>query len=150
MIERSTIAGTIGGRSFISLILLVVGHLGMRVSGPLYLQLMKLRRRNTKWPAEVWDGKPVLLYFSTLQCSVCKYQQAKDIKNIQKHFTKKGLELEVRKFDAGERVDLSDLFGVVTVPTTVILDDKGEIAAHNSGLAKKKVLIAQLEEILAV
>lgn len=141
-------AGTILGRAVIAILLVAAGYILMSIGGRLYLKFIQLRRRNTKWPEEIWSGAPVLLCFSTAQCAVCKYQQAKCLDQVRKHFKGNGADVDIRKFDAAERADISGMLGVVTVPTTVILDGDGKVTELNTGLVKTKLLIEQFEKVL--
>ncbi len=140
--------GTIEGRALLSLILVISGILVMSVAGRVYLLYVRFRTRKQKWPSDVWaDGRPALICFSTDDCVVCKFQQRKAVEAIRKRYEERGI--DIRKFNATERADLAKMFGVVNVPTTVILDRNGQIAEMNNGLAKEKLLAEQIEKILS-
>lgn len=112
----------------------------------LLMSIVKWRSRGRKWPLEVWNGKTTLLCFSTKECVVCKYQQAKEVEAVRQAFPEDVL--DIRKFNALERPDLAKMFAVVNVPTSVILDGKGNLHAFNGNLAKAKELTAQIKAAL--
>jgi thioredoxin reductase (NADPH) len=108
-----------------------------------HLRIVRFRSRHRKWPIEVWNGKATLLYFSTKNCVVCKYQQAKEIEKIRELFPIDLL--DIKKLDALEQPELAKLFGVMNVPTTVIIDGQGNLHAFNANLAKVKELTQQIK-----
>lgn len=74
------------------------------------------------------DG-PVILTFSTPECAQCHLMQEPALNELLR------LEpgVQVRHIDAVERVDLASAFGVLTVPTTVVLDARHRPVATNNG-----------------
>jgi len=52
----------------------------------------------------------------------------------------------VRKVDALAEPELADTWGVLTVPTTVVLDPSGKARAVNYGVAEASKLIEQLAQ----
>lgn len=112
----------------------------------LLMSLVKWRSRGRKWPLEVWNGKATLLCFSTKECVVCKYQQAKEVEAVRQTFPEDVL--DIRKFNPLERPDLAKMFAVVNVPTSVVLDGKGNLHAFNGNLAKAKELTVQIKAAL--
>ena len=110
------------------------------------MHLVKWRTRGRKWPLEVWNGKTTLLYFSTKECVVCKYQQIKEVDAVREAFPEEVL--DIRKFNPLERTDLAKMFAVVNVPMTVVLDGQGKLHAFNGNLAKAKELKAQIKAAL--
>lgn len=112
----------------------------------LLMSIVKWRTRGRKWPLEVWNGKTTLLYFSTKECVVCKFQQVKEVEAVRTAFPDDVL--DIRKFNPLERTDLAKMFAVVNVPTTVVLDGKGNLHAFNCNLAKAKELTAQIKAAL--
>lgn len=112
----------------------------------LLMHIVKWRTHGRKWPLEVWNGKTTLLYFSTKECVVCKYQQIKEVEAVREAFSEEVL--DIRKFNPLERTDLAKMFAVVNVPTTVILDGLGKLHAFNGNLAKAKELKAQIKAAL--
>ena len=82
---------------------------------------------------------PAILFFTTPQCSQCKFQQAPILDSIA---TEAGI--PIHRIDAVESRNLADFYGVLTVPTTVVLGKQYQPVAINHGLATKKLLRNQL------
>lgn len=110
------------------------------------MHVVKWRTHGRKWPLEVWNGKTTLLYFSTKECVVCKFQQVKEVEAVRAAFPEDVL--DIRKFNPLERPDLAKMFAVVNVPTTVVLDGAGKLHSLNCNLAKAKELTAQIKAAL--
>ena len=89
------------------------------------------------------NGAPTLLYFFTQSCVQCHTRQWPAIEQAVA-----GLEADVvvRKVDALAEPDLADTWGVLTVPTTVVLDPSGKARAVNYGVAEARKLIDQLAQ----
>lgn len=107
------------------------------------MRIVKFRTKGRKWPLEVWNGKTTLLYFSTKECVVCKYQQIKEVDAVRQTFPEDTL--DIHKFNPLERPDLAKMFAVVNVPTTVVLDGQGNLHAVNCNLAKARELTVQIK-----
>jgi thioredoxin-like negative regulator of GroEL len=73
---------------------------------------------------------PALLYFTTPDCAQCRYQQAP----ILQQFTS-AIGLPVHTVNALEQTDLARHYGIMTVPTTIMLDQQRRPVAINHGLA---------------
>jgi thioredoxin 1 len=101
------------------ILLVVIGTVAL-ASRP---RLARLRREDA--PAGAYTplhgvaqpGKPALLYFTTEQCAQCKYQQAPILEQLGRQ-----VDVAIHKLDAIEQEALTRLFGIMTVPATVVLD----------------------------
>jgi thioredoxin-like negative regulator of GroEL len=89
-------------------------------------------------------GVPTILYFFTPDCAPCRVVQGPAIESLQAAF---GDRLQVVKINAVERPDLADYWGVLSVPTTFIVDKAGEPRGVNHGVASADKLRRQLEEV---
>ena len=89
--------------------------------------------------AQALPPGPALLYFTTESCAQCRFQQAP----ILAELIDSGAP-PVHKLDALEHQSLAQHFGVMTVPTTVVLDAAQRPIAVNHGLATLSTLHAQL------
>ncbi len=58
-----------------------------------------------------------------------------------------GEELEVVEIDATERPDLAKAWGVMSVPTTFVLDTRGEARYVNNGVARAEKLLEQIQTL---
>lgn len=134
---------TTEGRAIFALIFMVVLIVILGIADKTYLKIVQWRTRHKRWPEEVWNGKTTLLEFGTEECVVCKFQQSKEVDAIRKKFSEDTLDLH--KFNATERADIASLLGVVNVPTTVVIDGKGNVTAFNSSLTKEKRLTEQIQ-----
>ena len=88
--------------------------------------------------------KPVLVYFTTPDCAPCKTVQRPAINRVSYLL---GEELEVVEIDATERPDLAKAWGVMSVPTTFVLDTHGEARYVNNGVARAEKLLEQIQTL---
>jgi thiol-disulfide isomerase/thioredoxin len=100
----------------------------------------RFRRRHLLLDIEV--GNPVLLYFWASHCAQCKPQE-RHIEQAQALLLKSGRTLNVYKFNALEDQSIAKLMNVMTVPTTVLLNSKGNVTTWNPGLTRADTLIKQ-------
>jgi thiol-disulfide isomerase/thioredoxin len=89
-------------------------------------------------------GRPVLVYFTTPTCAPCKTIQRPA---IQRLMTLMGECLQVVEIDAARQPEIADHWGVLSVPTTYILDDNGQPRHVNHGVAPFEQLSRQLANI---
>jgi thioredoxin 1 len=89
-------------------------------------------------------GTPAILYFTTPDCLPCKTVQRPALARLKKCV---GHHVQVLQVDAVERPDLADYWGVLSVPTTFIIDSQGEPRLVNHGVTSAEKLIEQLEKI---
>ena len=88
-------------------------------------------------------GVPAILYFTTPDCAPCKTVQGPAIETLQAQFDDR---LQVIEIDASERVDLADAWGVLSVPTTFMIDGSGQPRHVNNGVASAAKLRQQLRD----
>lgn len=89
-------------------------------------------------------NKPVIVYFTTPDCVPCKTIQRPALDKLTSTF---GDKLQVLEIDATERPDLAKTWGVMSVPTTFLLDSKGEARYVNNGVARAEKLMEQLQTL---
>jgi thioredoxin-like negative regulator of GroEL len=87
-------------------------------------------------------GKPAIVYFTTPTCAPCKTIQRPAIESIKKVL---GEKLQVIEIDASEQTQLAKEWGVISVPTTYVLNADGKPRHVNHGVAPAAKLIQQLE-----
>jgi thioredoxin-like negative regulator of GroEL len=58
-----------------------------------------------------------------------------------------GEELQVVEIDATERPDLAKIWGVMSVPTTFLLDSRGQARYVNNGVARVEKLMEQIQTL---
>jgi thioredoxin-like negative regulator of GroEL len=129
-------------RLLIILALVASGLLVYRLAG-----LLTLRRAGALSSAllEGAQGKPVLLYFTTPACAPCKTVQRPAIRRLEELTAGR---LEVVEIDASARPDLADRWGVLSVPTTFVLDASGRPRHVNHGVTSTTRLLAQFQDVL--
>lgn len=86
-------------------------------------------------------GPPLVMAFTTPECVPCRTMQRPALEELERRYSGR---VEVREVDAAAVPDLADRFGIMTVPSTVVIDPQGGIVAINYGLARWEKLAAQL------
>ncbi|HRJ75414.1 MAG TPA: thioredoxin family protein [Anaerolineales bacterium] len=89
-------------------------------------------------------NKPVIVYFTTPDCVPCKTIQRPALDKLTSTF---GDRLQVLEIDATERPDLAKTWGVMSVPTTFLLNARGEARYVNNGVARAEKLMEQLQTL---
>lgn len=87
-------------------------------------------------------NKPVIVYFTTPDCAPCKTVQRPALNRVSQLL---GERLEVVEIDATQRPDLARIWGVMSVPTTFLLDARGEARFVNNGVTRAEKLMEQLD-----
>jgi thioredoxin 1 len=87
-------------------------------------------------------GVPAILYFTTPSCQPCKTIQRPALQALSERL---GDRLQIVRVDASEETDLADYWGVLSVPTTFIIDSHGQPRGVNHGAARADKLMRQLE-----
>ena len=87
-------------------------------------------------------NKPVLVYFTTPDCAPCKTVQRPAIDRVSNLL---GEKLEVVEINAYEQPDLAKTWGVLSVPTTFLIDERGEARYVNNGVARAEKLLEQIQ-----
>lgn len=89
-------------------------------------------------------GIPAILYFTTPDCQPCKTTQRPALAQLKQQL---GDGLQVLQVDASIRKDLAEHWGVLSVPTTFVVDSQGQPRRVNHGVALADQLRAQIEEV---
>lgn len=93
-------------------------------------------------PTGVAGGKPTVLYFTTAECAQCRLQQTPILTQLQSK-----VDVAVHKLDAVEQEALARVYGIMTVPTTVVLDPQLRPVAINHGVAPLHKLQGQIASV---
>ena len=91
-----------------------------------------------------FPNKQVIVYFTTPDCAPCKTIQRPALDQVSNLL---GEKLQVVEIDATERPDLAKVWGVMSVPTTFLLNSRGEARYVNNGVARAEKLIQQLQTL---
>lgn len=87
---------------------------------------------------------PTVLYFRSDDCAPC-VTQARYLQDLTQRYNGT---IAVQKIDADIDRATAERYGVFTLPTTLIIDDRGEVKYINYGLTATQKLSHQLEKIL--
>jgi thioredoxin-like negative regulator of GroEL len=109
----------------------------------LFLLRRRAKSRNNSIGLELREGVPAILYFTTPDCAPCRTVQGPAIEELSEQL---GDRLQIVKVDASARTDLADYWGVLSVPTTFIIDAQGRPRHVNNGVTPAARLRQQLRE----
>ena len=84
---------------------------------------------------------PLVLAFTTPECVPCRTMQRPALEELQRRYPGR---FEAREVDASVTPELAERFGLMTVPSTVLIDGRGRVLAINHGLARWPKLAGQL------
>ncbi|MCL4239117.1 MAG: thioredoxin family protein [Anaerolineae bacterium] len=94
--------------------------------------------------AALRPGVPAILYFTTPACAPCRTRQRPA---IQRLLAELGDRVQVIEVNAAEQLDAARRWGVLSVPTTFVLDGEGRPRAMNTGVAGLETLRGQLRQL---
>jgi thiol-disulfide isomerase/thioredoxin len=128
-------------------VLIALGIIGSGLLAYWLLQRLSLRRAASRVLGlrEYRIGRPAILYFTTPACAPCKTVQRPAIESIRDRL---GDALQVFEVDASRQPDVADAWGVLSVPTTFVIDPHGRPRAINHGVATAEKLYSQLKDII--
>lgn len=89
-------------------------------------------------------GVPAVLYFRTPDCVVCAAAQRPALDRLAKEL---GPAVHIIEIDAAAQPAIADYWGVLSAPTTFIIDAQGQPRAVNHGLASQDKLRRQLQAL---
>ncbi|GAB5494086.1 MAG: hypothetical protein Phog2KO_43010 [Phototrophicaceae bacterium] len=88
---------------------------------------------------------PTIVYFTTPNCIPCKTQQQPAIRKVRDT-----QEIQVVQIDATENPEAADRWGVMSAPTTFILDSNFQPKAVNHGVANETKLLKQVNSAIHI
>ncbi len=91
------------------------------------------------------DG-PAIVAFATAECAQCQLLQKPALNELQTLVPG----VQILQVDAVAHPEVAAAFGVLTVPTTVVLDGQQRPAATNNGYAPAAKLYRQLGQIMPI
>lgn len=86
-------------------------------------------------------GIPAIVYFTSPSCAPCRTQQRPAIRRLLDELHGS---VQVIEVDALNQPDAADRWGVLSVPTTFVLDGRGTLRQVNHGVAETEKLKQQL------
>jgi hypothetical protein len=87
-----------------------------------------------------------ILAFSSADCRQCHEMQ---IPVLQRVLDVRGSKVSVAEVDAPNSAELTQRYRILTLPSTVIMDEAGRTHAVNYGFANTQRLLDQVDEVLA-
>lgn len=87
-------------------------------------------------------GIPAILYFTSPTCVPCKTTQRPALRSVQQSL---GDRIQIIEVDASDQPELADHWGVLSVPTTFIINKTGEPRHINHGVTLADKLLRQVE-----
>jgi len=109
----------------------------------LRLGLEKRARRGLMLPM-YRIGRPAILYFTAPGCAPCESVQGPALDAVAQTF---GERLQIFEVDATAEPRLADTWGVLSVPTTFLIDSEGRPRRVNHGPTRVLPLVRQLEAL---
>jgi len=136
-------------RISIAVLIIAIYIIGVVLYRKYYGKKLKREIKEKTLPQNLKVDGTRILYFWAPGCVQCKSQEKFLDKAIEK-LKENGRVLNIKKIDAHKDYNLTKQLNVVTVPTTVLLDEEGEIAFWNPGLISSEKIINQFNGIQKV
>jgi thioredoxin 1 len=122
-----------------------LGLLGVAVYQVLNQLILFKNRNQSSHLDHFQSGRPAILYFTTPDCAPCKTIQRPAINKVETSF---GDRLQIIEVNAYDQPDLARTWGVLSVPTTFILDSRGQPQHVNHGVTPANKLMEQLKQLV--
>lgn len=137
------LAGLVLIASFIGFVLISKSGKARRIKNGEQVDLSEIRATKGGNPVTKFGEKITLLQFSSDFCSSCK-QTSVLLGNVEK--SQKGL-LHI-DLDIGDRLDLAKTFSILTTPTILILNSRGEVVSRIVGAPKLATIESEIERLV--
>lgn len=128
--------------------LLTIGIIAAGFAAFQVLRWYQVLRANRRIAAQdtllqsVEPGRATILYFTATWCSACKLHQQPALQDLESEL---GDRVQIIQVDIETQPDDAKRWGVMSLPTTYILNADGEAKAVNYGVASAQKLKQQLE-----
>ncbi|MDL1900632.1 thioredoxin family protein [Anaerolineae bacterium CFX9] len=97
--------------------------------------------RNDPLLAGTRHGVSTILYFTTPSCAPCQTVQTPALRRLEEML---GDHVQIVRVDATEMPEDARRWGVLSVPTTFVLNPEGKAVAVNHGVAHTETLLRQI------
>ncbi|MEE8416384.1 MAG: thioredoxin family protein [Desulfobacterales bacterium] len=101
------------------------------------------RAQNTIQHLGITPGVPTIVYFWSTGCYQCRTAQKPILERMVEEYGEEHLQLISYNLD--ESFDIAKEWGVMTIPSTFIVDQNGDVLFANNGLATDGMLRRQLK-----
>lgn len=128
-------------RLALAVLIALAGWLAFRAVNRIVLT--RRARRGLGLP-EFRAGTPAVILFTSPDCRPCRTIQRPALERLAQ-VLEQGL--QIIEIDVYERPDLAESWGVLSLPTTFLIDSVGRPRHVNHGVAREPKLIAQLAQI---
>jgi thioredoxin 1 len=127
-------------------LLIAIGLIVFGVGGYFLVNRALLKRANrTQLGLDgLWLNTPAILYFTTPYCVPCRTTQRPALDRL---LELTGERVQLIQVDAMEQPNLAESWGVLSVPTTFVIDSGGQARRVNHGVASTEKLLEQLEQV---
>jgi len=125
-------------RLAITLSVLIIAAIGMWLMRRRRIQ----RAQNAMQHLGITPGIPTIVYFWSAGCQQCRTAQKPVLERMLDEYGEE--QLQHISYNVDESFDIAKAWGVMTIPTTFILDQNGEVVFANNGLATDGMLRRQL------
>lgn len=89
-------------------------------------------------------GRPGILYFTTPNCTPCKTIQRPALQQVRSLL---GEDFQIIEIDAADRPEIANQWHVLSVPTTFVLDSRGQPQHINHGATRAEKLLQQIQSL---
>lgn len=107
-------------------------------------QVNRIKAANDEARRQIKAGRPAIVYFTTPGCVPCRTQQQPALVQIAEDL---GHDVQIIQVDATEHPESADRWGVLSAPTTFVIDATGKTRSVNHGVATADRLRQQLAQL---
>jgi thioredoxin-like negative regulator of GroEL len=127
-------------------LLIAIGLIALGLGGYSLANRAMLKRANRKQLGleGLRTNTPAILYFTTPYCVPCKTTQRPALERLLETTSER---VQLIQVDALEHSELAESWGVLSVPTTFVIDSGGQARRVNHGVASTEKLLEQLEQV---
>jgi thioredoxin-like negative regulator of GroEL len=134
-------------RLLFTLILIVVGVTIWLLYNRVSIAWLTNKALNDPILAKLDRGVPIILYFTMPFCEPCRTLQQPALEQLKADL---GKSIQVVTIDSMLQPEIADRWGVMSVPTTFVLDSNHKPHTVNRGVASFDTLKRQLSKIVSV
>ncbi|HWS24216.1 MAG TPA: thioredoxin family protein [Anaerolineales bacterium] len=131
---------------FLNRISILILLLGLAIAGGVFV---KIRAMRTKGDPQIFSKlskvRPAILMFSSKTCPPCEKVQKPIIRRLMEN---QETFIDFHDIDIEAEPEITKRWGVLTVPTLFLLDEKRKIRFVHHGIATERILSTQIKELL--